>query len=92
MKPKAKLWLAVVLGLVVLVVLLVGVKAGQIVAMVGAGESFAPPPEAVSSARAEQVEWVATRQAVGSLVADRGVTLGAEVPGAVREITFEPGS
>jgi membrane fusion protein, multidrug efflux system len=92
MKSRTKRWVAVVAGLVVLVLLLVGVKAGQIVAMVRAGESFAPPPEAVSSARVEQVEWVAARQAVGSLVADRGVTLGTEVPGAVREITFDPGS
>jgi len=92
MTSKKKLWVAVILGLVVLVVALVGVKASQIVTMVRAGGSMLPPPEAVSAARVEQVEWVATRPAVGSLVADRGVTLAAEVPGAVREITFEPGS
>jgi len=92
MKPKTKLWIGVAAGCVVLVVLLVGIKAGQIVTMVKAGESMTPPPEAVSSAKVEQVDWVASRTAVASLVAARGVTLGAELPGAVREITFEAGS
>lgn len=92
MKSRTKLWLAVGVGLLILVLVLVGVKAGQIGTMVRAGESFAPPPEAVAATRVEQVEWVATRDAVASLVSDRGVTLGTEVPGAVREITFEPGS
>ena len=81
-----------VLGLLLLVLLLVGVKAGQIVTMVRAGESFAPPPESVSAAKVEQVEWQASRVAVGSLVAARGVTLSAELPGMVREIAFESGS
>jgi len=92
MKSNRKLWIGVISGLVVLVLLLVGLKAGQIVTMVRAGESFAPPPETVASARVEQVEWTATRGAIGSLVAERGVTLSAELPGTVREILFESGS
>jgi membrane fusion protein (multidrug efflux system) len=92
MKTKSKLWVWVVTGLVVVVVLLVGVKAGQIVTMVKAGESFQIPPTAISSARVQAAEWVATRSAVGSLVAARGVTLSSELPGLVREITFESGS
>jgi membrane fusion protein (multidrug efflux system) len=92
MTSRKKLWLVVVAGLVVVIAVLVGVKASQIVTMVRAGESFAPPPESVAAAKVEQVEWQATRGAIGSLVADRGVTLGAELPGAVREISFESGS
>ncbi|HSN91532.1 MAG TPA: efflux RND transporter periplasmic adaptor subunit [Anaeromyxobacteraceae bacterium] len=92
MSSKKKLWLGVVSGLFALVVLLVGVKGGQIVAMMEAGASFAPPPEAVSAARVEKVEWVGTRPAIGSLVADRGVTLSAELPGTVRQISFRAGS
>jgi len=92
MKSKTKLWVGVISGLVALVVLLVGVKGGQIVAMMEAGASFAPPPESVSSAKVQQVDWVATRAAIGSLVADRGVTLAAELPGTVREIDFQSGS
>jgi membrane fusion protein (multidrug efflux system) len=92
MKKSRKLWVAVVAGLIAVVTLLVGVKAGQIVTMVHAGESFAPPPESVAAAKVQQVEWVGTRAAIGSLVADRGVTLAAELPGTVRSITFEAGS
>ena len=92
MKSGKKPWIAVAVGLVVVVGLLVGVKAGQIVTMVHAGDSFAPPPESVSAARVEQAEWQATRGAVGSVVADRGVTLGAELPGLVREVLFESGA
>jgi membrane fusion protein (multidrug efflux system) len=92
MKQSKKLWVVVISGLAAVVLILVGVKAGQIVTMVKAGEAFAPPPEAVSSARVEQVEWARTRAAIGSLVAARGVTLAAELPGTVREIAFESGS
>jgi membrane fusion protein (multidrug efflux system) len=92
MRSKRKPWIAVAGGLVALVVLLGGIKAGQIVAMVRAGESFAPPPEAVASARVERGEWEATRGAIGTLVAARGVTLAAELPGTVRETAFESGS
>src|SRR5512139_1863626 len=92
MKTGKKLWVVVVAGLVVIVGLLVGIKAGQIVTMVRAGESFAPPPESVSAAKVEEAVWQGTRGAIGSLVADRGVTLGAELPGTVREIAFESGS
>jgi membrane fusion protein (multidrug efflux system) len=92
MRSNKRLWVGVVGGLVVLVLLLGGVKAGQIVTMVRASSSFAPPPEAVSSARVERTEWEAARGAIGSLVATRGVTLATELPGTVREILFESGS
>lgn len=92
MKAKTKLWVLVLSSLVVLVLLLGGVKAGQIFTMVKAGESFAPPAESVSAAKVEPAEWQATRGAVASLVAARGVTLTAELSGAVREISFESGS
>ncbi len=92
MRSNRTLWVGVVGGLLALVLLLGGVKAGQILTMVRAGESFAPPPESVSSARVERSDWEATRGAIGSLVAERGVTLAAELPGTVRDISFESGS
>ncbi|HEU4382436.1 MAG TPA: efflux RND transporter periplasmic adaptor subunit [Anaeromyxobacteraceae bacterium] len=92
MKSKNVQRIVVILGLLAVVGILVGVKAGQIVTMVRAGESFVPPPEAVSSAQVEPAEWEASRSAIGSLVAVRGVTLGAEVTGTVREIAFESGT
>jgi len=92
MKTKTKLWIAVVLGLFVLVGALGGVKAAQIGSMIGAGKSFVPPPEAVSTAKVEAAEWQPSRSAIGSLVAVRGVTVSAELPGLVREIAFDSGS
>jgi membrane fusion protein (multidrug efflux system) len=87
-----KRWIAAIGGILVVTVALAGVKAGQIVTMVRAGEAMAPPPEAVTAARVEQDAWEARQAAIGSLVAVRGVTLSAEVPGTVREISFESGA
>jgi len=87
-----KQWAVVVVSSLVVLAILVGAKAGQIVTMVRAGESFVPPPQAVTSAKVEAAEWQSTKAAIGSLVAVRGVTLGAELPGTVREIGFESGT
>ncbi len=92
MKIKSKAFWITVFGLLAAVVLLAGIKAGQIVTMVKAGEKFAIPPAAVSSAKVEPVEWAATRPAVATLVAVHGVTLSAELPGLVRDINFESGA
>lgn len=91
MKTKRQ-WVVFAVGLVLVLAILVGVKAGQIVTMVRAGEAFVPPPEAVTSVKVEATEWEAARTAVGSLVAVQGVTLAAELPGTVRQIAFESGS
>ena len=91
MKSK-KQWIVTAIGLFVVAGVLVGAKAGQIVAMVRAGEAFVPPPEAVTSARVQAGEWEATTAAIGSLVAVQGVVIGAELPGAVRQIAFESGT
>jgi len=92
MKNSTKQWIVFGVGVVVVVVALVGTKAGQIVSMVRAGESFVPPPEAVTSARVEATEWEAKTSAIGSLVAMRGVVVASELPGIVREIAFESGT
>ncbi len=91
MKTKTKLWAGTIGGLVVLVLLLGGVKAGQIGAMIAVGKTFAPPPEAVTSATVEASHWQPARPAIGTLVAVRAVTLGSELPGLIREVTFESG-
>lgn len=92
MKIKTRISVGIAAGLFVVILLLVGIKAGQIVTMVRAGDSFAPPPESVTSAKVEAVEWEQARASVASLVAQRGVTLSAELPGVVREIAFASGS
>jgi membrane fusion protein (multidrug efflux system) len=83
------IWIAAIAAMVLVVLILVGVKAGQIFTMIGAGKSFAIPPESVTSARVEAKEWQPSQSAIGSLVAVHGVTLASELAGTVREIGFD---
>ncbi len=92
MKAKTRTWALAGLGLVALVGLLAGVKGGQIAAMLKAGKRFVPPPESVSSTKVRAEEWQSSRAAIGTLVAVRAVTVGAELPGTVREVSFESGA
>jgi membrane fusion protein, multidrug efflux system len=92
MKTKTKAWAVSIIALVLIIAVLVGIKAGQIGTMIKAGKSFVPPPESVASAKVEAREWESTRSAIGTLVAFRGVTLGAELGGTVRAISFDSGA
>jgi membrane fusion protein (multidrug efflux system) len=92
MKTKTKLWIVAVVGLLVVVGLLAGIKAGQIGTMIRAGKAFVPPPESVTSAKVESTEWESARSAVATLVAVRAVTVGSELSGLVRDIQFESGA
>jgi hypothetical protein len=91
MKAKGKVWIAAVVGLLVVVVSLVGIKVGQIRAMIQAGHSFVPPPESVTSVKVAAATWQSRRAAIGTLVAVHDVTLGAELPGLIREVDFDSG-
>jgi membrane fusion protein, multidrug efflux system len=92
MKSKGKVWVVSIVGIVVVVVSLVGIKVGQIRAMMQAGQSFVPPPEVVTSAKVEAAVWQSRRSAIGSLVAVHDAVLGAELPGLIREVAFTSGS
>ncbi|RKG89800.1 efflux RND transporter periplasmic adaptor subunit [Corallococcus sp. CA049B] len=89
---RLKRWIIGVLLLLAIFAGLVAVKAGQIVSMINAGETFVQPPESVTSAQAESFGWQGTRSAVGTVLALRGVTLSAELPGVVNDIRFENGA
>jgi membrane fusion protein (multidrug efflux system) len=89
---RRRITLIAIAGVVLVVVSLVGIKAVQIGTLIKTGKSFVPPPESVASAKAETADWQTIRAAIGSLVAIRGVTLGAEITGAVREISFDSGT
>ncbi len=91
MKPKTKVWAAAVLALLVVVGALAAIKVAQIRAMIQAGKSFRPPPESVTAAAVVELDWPSTRTAIGTLVAARAVTVGAELTGVIREIGFESG-
>jgi membrane fusion protein, multidrug efflux system len=92
MKARTKAWMTTVVALFIVFGAVAGIKAAQIGAMIETGKSFAPPPEVVASTKAETIQRRSTMRAVGTLVAIRAATLGAELPGLVRAITFEAGT
>jgi membrane fusion protein (multidrug efflux system) len=92
MKSGKRLWVGVIVVLVLVLGVLAGTKAAQIGTMMKSGAKMVPPPTVVASAKVQEVVWEARQVATGSLVAVRGVTLAAELPGLVREISFESGT
>jgi membrane fusion protein, multidrug efflux system len=67
------------------------VKYGQIQAAVRQASSFTPPPEAVTTMRVSQEHWRESLSAIGTVVAVRGVTVAADLPGIVEAISFDSG-
>jgi membrane fusion protein (multidrug efflux system) len=67
------------------------VKFKQIQTAIAEGASFQPPPEAVTTIVAHQVEWPDTLSAIGSVAAVQGVVVSADLAGTVDRITFESG-
>ncbi|HEX9079804.1 MAG TPA: efflux RND transporter periplasmic adaptor subunit [Desulfuromonadaceae bacterium] len=78
--------LLAILGLIVVIAALAGIKALQIGAMISQGKKFVPPPEAVTSAAVRADTWTT------DLTAVQGVTVAAEMAGKVVGIAFEPGT
>jgi membrane fusion protein (multidrug efflux system) len=55
------------------------------------GGAFQPPPEAITTVVAKQETWPSTLQLVGTAAAVHGVTVSADLPGTVDQITFDSG-
>jgi len=85
-----KYLLFAIMGLVVLIGALTGIKALQISQMANQGRQ--PLPETVTTAVAQMQVWESVLTSVGSLVAVHGVMISAEMTGKVVKIVFEPGS
>jgi membrane fusion protein (multidrug efflux system) len=54
-------------------------------------QSWAPPPEAVTTVIAKQETWATTLNAIGTVEAVNGVTVSADLPGIVESIAFASG-
>jgi membrane fusion protein (multidrug efflux system) len=79
------------LGVVVALIAALGfIKFRQVQSAVNAS-AFQPPPEAVTSIVAQREEWPATMSVIGTMEAVQGVTVSADLPGAVASIAFESG-
>ena len=81
-----------ILGVLVMIGILGGIKGLQINRMIAIGSQSTPPPETVTTAVVRSESWEALITSVGSLEAVQGVMLTAELPGKVVRITFEPGT
>jgi membrane fusion protein (multidrug efflux system) len=66
-------------------------KVFQVRAAIAQSMSFQPPPEAVTTTLADEVQWPATLAAIGSVAAAQGVTVSADLPGIVESIAFDSG-
>ncbi len=81
----------VMLGLTLVVIAgLAFVKYKQIQSAI-AQAAYTPPPEAVTTAKAQQVTWPSTLNAIGTVAAVQGVVVSADLPGTVDKIAFESG-
>ncbi|WP_020677784.1 efflux RND transporter periplasmic adaptor subunit [Geopsychrobacter electrodiphilus] len=80
-----------IIGLIIVVGVLAGIKALQIRAMMAQGAKFVMPPEIVTSAPVQSDTWESTLSAVGTLEAVQGVVVTAEMTGKVEHIAFEAG-
>jgi len=84
--------LALMLALVAAFLAVVGtLKVRQVKASIAQNSSFQPPPEAVTTTIAREVQWPANLTAIGTVVAVQGVTVSADLPGVVDTIAFESG-
>ncbi|MGB5615436.1 MAG: efflux RND transporter periplasmic adaptor subunit [Desulfobacterales bacterium] len=81
-----------IVGLMIVVGILGGIKGLQIERMIAQGKQFSPPPEPVTTAVARKETWESFLTSVGSLEAVQGVIMTAELPGKVEHIEFEPGT
>jgi len=81
-----------ILGVVLIVAVLAGIKALQIRSMIDSGKKFVPPPETVTTAKVTSEAWETSLGSVGSLTAVQGVIVSAELAGKVVKITFEAGT
>jgi membrane fusion protein (multidrug efflux system) len=81
-----------VVGLIVVIGVLAGIKALQIGKMIAHGEQSVPSPLPVNTAAVHRVSWQSLLTSVGSLEAVQGVMVTAELTGKVVHIGFEPGT
>jgi membrane fusion protein (multidrug efflux system) len=92
LKAKLRAWKPILLGLAGLILIflvLAGLRAQQINVLMST--DFSPPPESVSVFVVEEQFWPNVFTATGTVEADEGVVISAEVAGKVQRIAFNSG-
>ena len=90
-RPLVKRMLLMLVLVAAVIAGLAFLKYRQIEAAMAGGASFQPPPEAVTSLVAREQPWPETLTTIGTVVAVRGVTVTADLPGVIQSIRFESG-
>jgi len=80
-----------IVGLLVIIGTLGGVKTLQIKDLIAAGESMVPPPTSITAIEAQRAEWETTLRSIGTLEASQGVIITADMPGRVAALNFDGG-
>jgi membrane fusion protein (multidrug efflux system) len=78
-------------AIVAIFLVLAFIKGSQFAAMGKAGAAAGAPTESVSSYVVEEQMWPIVFNAVGTIEADEGITISAEVAGKVKQILFKSG-
>ena len=86
-----KRFIFTMVGIAVFIGVVAFIKVRQIQAGMAQNASFQPPPEAVTTVKASQETWPSTVEAIGTVAAVHGVTIAADLPGTVAQISFESG-
>jgi membrane fusion protein (multidrug efflux system) len=79
------------LGLIIIIGVLAGIKFLQVRHMIDVGSKMAPPPETITSSQARLQSWESILTATASVEAVQGVTIAAEQAGKVVKINFTAG-
>lgn len=87
---KKRIFFAVV-GVLLIVGILGGLKFLQIGDLIAAGEAQQMPPTAVTASPVERADWETTLSAIGTLEAAQGVVITADLPGRVTRLNFKGG-
>jgi membrane fusion protein, multidrug efflux system len=88
-------YVVAIVGLIVVIAALAGIKAGQIASLINMGkeaQKAGPPPETVATSVSQKQTWEGTLSAVGSVTAAKGVAVSNDAPGIVSHILFESGA
>lgn len=88
----AKRVILTIVGLMIIIGVLAGIKALQIRRMIDNEAAFVVPPETVTTAVVRAESWESLLTAVGSLEAVQGVIVAAELPGKVVQVAFDSGT
>jgi membrane fusion protein (multidrug efflux system) len=81
-----------VLGVILIIAVLAGIKTLQIRSMIASGKKFVPPAETVTTAKVSSDAWETSLGSIGTLSAVQGVVVSAELAGKVAKISFEAGT